>query len=123
MEKIKSHSVYFAAFVLFLLAGWYLFSEVYVSNKNKVQNKLALSALQKLETNIIIFGTDWCPYCEQTKEYLNSRNVQYYWVDIEETAENSALFNRFDIDVIPLIITKDLFIEGFNKDELNKINN
>lgn len=77
--------------------------------------------------DIIIYVTQWCPYCKQLKAYLKDKNISYLERDIESSDENIlALYNSIGSEGIPKIIIGDIAINGFNKakleEELIKLN-
>ena len=37
-------------------------------------------------TEIIVYGTTWCPDCKRAKQYLGEQRIPYRWVNIEEDA-------------------------------------
>lgn len=33
---------------------------------------------------VILYGTEWCAYCQQLKNWLNNRNVEFSYRDIDQ---------------------------------------
>lgn len=36
---------------------------------------------------IVMYGTNWCPDCKRSKQFLGDQRIQYDWVDIEQDPE------------------------------------
>ena len=35
----------------------------------------------------VIYGTEWCGDCKRSKRFLDTRNIPYTWVDIDDDKE------------------------------------
>lgn len=42
------------------------------------------------ETNVTIYTTEWCPFCQRLIKALNRTEMPYTRVDVEEDAEAAA---------------------------------
>ena len=42
---------------------------------------------------IKIYSTNWCPYCANTKRFLDEKGIKYE----EHESENNAIMEKFDI--------------------------
>ncbi len=72
---------------------------------------------------ITIYSTPICPYCNNAKQLLSSKGLQYAEVSMmdlkpEERAELMKKTNNYR--TVPQIFIGDTFIGGF--DDLNKLN-
>ena len=45
---------------------------------------------QDAQTDIVVYGTTWCPDCRRAKQFLGEQRMQYRWVDIEQDARAMA---------------------------------
>lgn len=34
--------------------------------------------------NIKVYGTNWCPDCARTKQFLTGQGISFEWIDIEK---------------------------------------
>jgi mycoredoxin len=57
-----------------------------------------------MPSTITMYGTDWCSDCRRSKKLLDDNNVDYTYVDIENTADGAdaarAISGRTNIPVI-----------------------
>lgn len=60
-------------------------------------------------TEIIMYGASWCPDCHRSRAYLDSHNIPYEWVNIEESAEAADLVTEINggYRSIPTIVFPD----------------
>lgn len=43
--------------------------------------------MESSRDEIIVYGTNWCPDCKRSKQFLGDQRIQYDWVDIEHDPE------------------------------------
>ena len=46
--------------------------------------------------NIKIYGADWCPDCVTAKKFLNSKEVEFEYIDITDNNEAIALIEKIN---------------------------
>ena len=75
---------------------------------------------------LIIFGRDYCPYCQNSKKILNIKGIKYTYCSLEEK-KNDKLVNILrelklipnNHNTIPIVINyinrKPIFIGGYDK--------
>lgn len=68
--------------------------------------------------DIVLYGTVWCPYCEQTRELLAANNVDYCEYDIERSAEGYRQYESLGGGGVPLMLFNGEVIRGYNKSEI-----
>ena len=56
--------------------------------------------------NIKVYGADWCSDCVSTKKFLNSKGVNYEYIDITDNEEAIAFVEQINNGrrVIPTLI-------------------
>jgi glutaredoxin-like protein len=61
------------------------------------------------ESNIIIYGSDWCGDCRRAKRFFNNNSIPYRWVDIEldKQAEKYVIEVNKGMRSIPTILFGD----------------
>jgi glutaredoxin len=42
---------------------------------------------------VVLYGTSWCPYCKQQREYFKTQGIRYDEVDVEGSAEAKLAFD------------------------------
>ena len=63
---------------------------------------------------VIIYGTSWCPYCEQTKSFLEHNEIPYYEYNIEVTSEGYRQYKQLNGLGTPLLLINNQVIRGYN---------
>ena len=76
---------------------------------------------------VIIYSTSWCPSCVSAKRLLESKNVEYEEINIEEVnISREKLIKIAGAATVPQIIINDTPIGGFDKllelDQNGKLN-
>lgn len=74
---------------------------------------------------VVMYSTEWCPYCKKTRDFLTNNNIPFVERDIEKgDAHIDALYHSIGAQGIPQIVIGDKIITGFNlsvlKPELEK---
>jgi len=56
--------------------------------------------------NIKVYGADWCPDCVNTKNFLNSKGVEFEYIDITDNEKAIALVEQINNGrrVIPTLV-------------------
>ena len=68
-----------------------------------------------VDEKVIIYSTQWCPYCKRAKEYLVSNNISFFERDIESGDKIiNQLYGSIGSEGIPKIVIGDKIINGFN---------
>jgi GrxC family glutaredoxin len=76
---------------------------------------------------VIIYSTSWCPSCVSAKRLLESKNVEYEEINIEEVnISREKLVKIAGAATVPQIIVNDTPIGGFDNllelDQNGKLN-
>lgn len=70
---------------------------------------------QNVDQKVIVYTTQWCPYCKQTKAFLAENSVPFLERDIElGDAHIDQLYASLDSKGIPKVIIGDTVINGYN---------
>jgi len=69
---------------------------------------------------IIVYGAEWCQPCKRVKAHLDKSGKEYIFKDIS-IEENSEELNGLGFKSIPLVVSGDITISGYNPEELNKL--
>ena len=68
-----------------------------------------------IEEDIIVLSVSWCQYCKELKELLKDNNVKYYDFDPTLQSNKASIYQELNLDVFPVIVTKDKKINGYAK--------
>ena len=72
----------------------------------------------RAQANVVLYATDWCGYCKQTKRFLDSKGIPFKEFDIEKDAEARKAYEALGGRGIPLIDVNGTLIRGFDPDEI-----
>jgi glutaredoxin-like protein len=76
-------------------------------------------------TEIKIYGADWCGDCRRAKRFMDQHNVPYQWIDVQEDAEATDLVQRLNHGrrIIPTIVFEDgsILVEPSNSELARKL--
>jgi len=61
------------------------------------------------ETQIIVYGTNWCYASRRARAFLDEHQIPYQWIDIDKDAEASKLVEKINKGYrsVPTIIFPD----------------
>ena len=62
-----------------------------------------------------INGTQWCPYCQEAKNLLESLNEDFQFVDLDEIPEKAMQMVQKGMKTIPQIYYNEKHIGGFQE--------
>ena len=77
-----------------------------------------VSEQTQAKANVVLYATDWCGYCKQTKRFLDSKGIAFKEFDIEKDAEARKAYEALGGRGIPLIDVNGTLIRGFDPDEI-----
>jgi ribonucleoside-diphosphate reductase alpha chain len=119
-DKSYVNRVHMAAWELGLKGLYYLRTEAAHRAEN-VSTKVERIKLEETKSTII-YGKPNCPECAMAKNLLNSRGVEYEYVDISTTGKSAAeITGRPDVRSLPQVYLNGEYVGGF-KALYDKIN-
>ena len=77
-----------------------------------------VSEQTRAQARVVLYSTDWCGYCKQTKRFLDSKGIPFKEFDIEKDAEARKAYEALGGRGIPLIDVNGTLIRGFDPDEI-----
>ncbi len=72
----------------------------------------------RANAKVVLYTTDWCGYCKQTKRFLDQKGIAFQEFDIEKDAEARKAYEALGGRGIPLIDVNGTLIRGFDPDEI-----
>lgn len=66
-------------------------------------------------TRIIVYSKNNCPFCDQAKALLKSKNIDFKEVNIETNAAGRDVLLERSLRSVPQIFDGELLIGGFDK--------
>jgi glutaredoxin 3 len=62
---------------------------------------------------VVMYTTNWCPYCERARQLLAAKNVTIEEIDVESSAEKRAeMHNRSGRRSVPQIFIGEYHVGG-----------
>ena len=62
---------------------------------------------------IVMYTTNWCPYCERARRLLRSKGANFEEIDVESAAEKRAeMISRSGRRTVPQIFIGDQHVGG-----------
>lgn len=77
-----------------------------------------VSEQARAQAKVVLYATDWCGYCKQTKRFLDSKGIPFKEFDIEKDADARKAYEALGGRGIPLIDVNGTLIRGFDPDEI-----
>jgi len=78
----------------------------------------AITPQAQAQAQVVIYATDWCGYCKQTRRFLDSKGIPYKEYDIEKSAEGRKAYEALGGRGIPLIDVNGTIIRGFSEEAI-----
>lgn len=78
----------------------------------------AISAQTQAQAQVVMYATDWCGYCKQTRRFLDSKGIAYKEYDIEKSTEGRKAYEALGGRGIPLIDVNGTIIRGFSEEAI-----
>lgn len=72
----------------------------------------------RANAKVVLYATDWCGYCKQTKRFLDQKGIAFKEYDIEKDTEARKAYEALGGRGIPLIDVNGTLIRGFDPDEI-----
>ena len=128
-EFMNQHSAYRFRMLLPLMALFFLsflvVSESAGDEQGKGKGRTAVIAdKQRLRKNsdikVVMYMTDWCPYCKRAGKYLKSLGVHLVEYDIDKDKNRKDEMRRISggSGMVPLIDIEGIIIRGYIPEEI-----
>ena len=70
------------------------------------------------QPKVVLYGTDWCPYCAKTRKFFAVNGIQYVDLDVEKSREAGDRYRELSGKGVPVILVGDRVITGFDEESL-----
>jgi glutaredoxin 3 len=68
------------------------------------------------EPGILLYTTDWCPYCDRAKALLNRKGLSFREIDVERDPKiREEMMARSGRRSVPQIFVGDTYVGGFDE--------
>ena len=86
--------------------------------ENFVNPSSAVPAQVQAHAKVVLYATDWCGYCKQSRRFLDSKGIPYTEFDIEKDAAGRKAYEALGGRGIPLIDVNGTLIRGFSEEAI-----
>jgi glutaredoxin len=81
------------------------------------EGRTALSALST--SKVVMFGTDWCPYCAQTRALFKRLGVEYVELDLDHDQHAKQFARQYLKPVVtPIVVIGNRVLKGYNEADI-----
>lgn len=63
---------------------------------------------------VVLYATEWCGYCQKTRELLADNNIPYVEYDIEESEQGYREYKNLGGRGVPVVNVKGTVIHGYS---------
>ncbi|WP_349971556.1 glutaredoxin family protein [Pseudomonas caspiana] len=78
----------------------------------------AIPAHTQAQARVVMYATEWCGYCKQTRRFLDSKGIPFKEYDIEKSDEGRKAYEALGGRGIPLIDVNGTIIRGFSEETI-----
>ncbi len=70
---------------------------------------------------VILYATDWCGYCQQTRVFFSENGILYTEYNIERSAYGKAEYDKVARGRgVPVVDARGTIVQGYNPPKLRK---
>ena len=68
--------------------------------------------------DVVLFGTSTCPYCENVRQYLQERNIDYVDLVVDQDKVASQLYEDLGARAVPVLLVGNTRVNGYSPEHL-----
>lgn len=62
---------------------------------------------------VVLYATEWCRYCQKTRELFAKHNISYIEYDIERSSEAHRAYRKLGGRGVPVVVVNKTVIHGY----------
>lgn len=70
---------------------------------------------------VVLYATDWCPYCEKTRALLAAKGIPYQEMNIETSEEARSQYQRLAANGVPVLLVAGEVVRGYNHKKMEAV--
>ena len=70
---------------------------------------------------VVLYATDWCPYCEKTRALLTSKGIPFKEMNIESSEEARSQYQRLAANGVPVLLVAGEVVRGYNPQRMEVV--
>lgn len=118
MKLFKTIASYTAILLAGLLIG-YIVPRIPKMLEPKFEEGNYNTYLQKNNTEVLMYGTSTCQYCEKTRTYFKQNKINFVELDIGKIESAANEHSKLGGEGVPLVIIGQRKIRGFQPEVFN----
>lgn len=67
------------------------------------------------EERVVMYATQWCPFCQKARELFAEKGISYYEYDIEQSEEGNRQYQRLGGGGVPIMLINAEVLKGFSR--------
>ena len=112
-KKIKTIAMYGLILAAGLGSGYGLSLLPGLLKSNYTEGNYA-AYFPNAQTQVVLYGTDWCGYCAKTRAYFKENKIEFVDLDIEKSPEARKAHEALGGGGVPVVLIGNRKIQGFN---------
>jgi glutaredoxin len=72
-------------------------------------------------SEVFLYSTSWCKYCDRAREHMQARQIQFVEKDIESSPNNRAEYDQLRSRGIPVLLFGTKTMSGFSTSAFDKM--
>ncbi|GAB2897020.1 glutaredoxin family protein [Microbulbifer echini] len=69
---------------------------------------------------VVLYATEWCGYCQKSRELMREHNIPFYEYDIDKSREGRSQYDRLGGRGVPVLLVNGEVIHGYNAKKILK---
>lgn len=70
---------------------------------------------------VVLYATDWCPYCEKTRALLAAKGIPYREMNIETSPEARRQYQRLAANGVPVLLVAGKVVRGYHPEKMEAV--
>lgn len=70
---------------------------------------------------VVLYATDWCPYCEKTRTLLEQRHISYKEYNIETSEEGRSQYQHLAGKGVPVLLVAGEVVRGYQEKKMTAV--
>ena len=70
---------------------------------------------------VVMYSTDWCPYCKRARKYFHDNHIRFTDHDIEKDSAANRIYKQLGGSGVPLILVDDRKLQGFSEERFESL--
>jgi glutaredoxin-like YruB-family protein len=79
------------------------------------------AAVVRASQPVVVYTTSHCPYCTKAKQYLMQKGIRFREIDIEQSSMGKEAYRKLGGSGVPLIMVGNTKVQGFDRNQLDRL--